>query len=161
MNNRTLVVNGVLAAIYVAISFVIQPIAFSAIQFRVPEMLNHLIVFNKKYIYGIVAGVFISNLLFSPMKGWDLIFGVGQSLVALLIVIFISRFVKDTKKLMAINIIVFTFTMFMIALELHLALGWPFWFSWMTTAIGEFTVMLIGAPIIYALHKRIQFDKQL
>ena len=158
MNSRTLIVNGILAALYVAVSFVINPIAFSAIQFRIPELFNHLIVFNKKYIYGIVAGVFITNL-FSPMAAYDLIFGVGQSLLALLIVIFASRYIKNIKVLMIINILVFTFTMFMIALELHLALGFPFWLSWFTTAVGEFTVMLIGAPIIYAMNKRIQFSK--
>lgn len=64
MNVRTLVINGLLAALYVAVSLVFKPIAFEMFQFRVPEMLNHLIVFNKKYIYGIVGGVFISNLLF-------------------------------------------------------------------------------------------------
>ncbi|MFD6442998.1 QueT transporter family protein [Peribacillus sp. NPDC060186] len=161
MNNRILVMSGLLAALYVVVSLVFQPISFGIYQFRVPEILNHLIVFNKKYIYGIVGGVFISNLLFSPMVPYDLIFGVGQSLIALLLVIFASRFIKSIKGRMIVTIIFFTFTMFLIAIELHLALGLPFLFSWMTTAVGEFIVLLVGAPLIYVMNKRIQFAKWL
>jgi uncharacterized membrane protein len=64
VNIRTVVGNGILAAVYIAVSMLIQPFGFTNIQFRVSEMLNHLIVFNKKYIYGIVLGVFFTNLFF-------------------------------------------------------------------------------------------------
>ncbi|MBS2967673.1 QueT transporter family protein [Metabacillus sp. KIGAM252] len=158
MNIRTLSANAILAAIYIAVSTLIQPIAFSNIQFRIPEMLNHLVVFNKKYIYGIVLGVFISNLIWSPMKGFDLIFGTGQSVIALLITILASKYIRNTWALMAVNTLVFTFTMFIIAWELHIALGFPFWITWATTAAGEFVVMAAGMPIIQALNKRLRFD---
>jgi uncharacterized membrane protein len=78
MNIKTLAINGIVAALYIAVSFAIQPFGFTAIQFRVSEMFNHLIVFNKKYIYGIILGVFLTNLFFSPMVAYDLVFGVGQ-----------------------------------------------------------------------------------
>ena len=94
MNIRTLAINGLVAALYIAVSFAIQPFGFTNIQFRVSEMFNHLIIFNKKYIYGIVLGVFLTNLFFSPMVAYDLVFGVGQSLIALLITIFSMRFIK-------------------------------------------------------------------
>lgn len=160
MNSKTLIVNGIIAALYVAITLVINPIAFSAIQFRIPEIFNHLIVFNKKYFFGIIAGVCISNL-FSPMAAYDLIFGVGQSILALVVVIFASKYIKNIKKLMLLNILVFTFSMFLIAIELKLALDLPFWYSWLTTAVGEFMVMLIGAPIVYMMNKRIDFAKHI
>lgn len=159
MNVRSIAVNGVLAALYIAVSAIIQPIAFSTIQFRIPEMFNHLVVFNKKYFYGIVLGVFFSNLFFSPMKAYDLIFGVGQSVVALLITIISARFIKGIWTRMVINTLVFTITMFLIAIELHLALGFPFLLSWLTTAIGEFVVMAIGMPVMYFLDKQVQFKK--
>jgi uncharacterized membrane protein len=159
MNIRTLAVNGVLAALYIAVTIIVQPIAFSNIQFRVPEMFNHLIVFNRKYMYGIVIGVFISNLIFSSMGAYDLIFGVGQSILALTITILTFRFVRNIWARMAINTFVFTFTMFLIAIELNIVLKLPFWFAWATTAAGELAVMTIGAPIMYALNKRINFSK--
>ena len=82
MNIRTLVGNGILAALYIAVSMLIQPFGFTNVQFRISEMFNHLVVFNKKAIYGIVLGVFLTNLFFSPMIAYDLVFGVGQSILA-------------------------------------------------------------------------------
>ena len=93
------------------------------------------------------------------MKAYDLIFGVGQSVVALLITIISARFIKGIWTRMVINTLVFTLTMFLIAIELHLALGFPFLLSWLTTAIGEFVVMAIGMPVMYFLDKQVQFKK--
>lgn len=159
MNSKTLVINGILAALYIAVSMLIQPFGFTNIQFRVSEMFNHLIVFNKKYIFGILLGVFLTNLLFSPMKAYDLIFGVGQSLIALTITIICCRFIQTIWKRMLVNILAFTVTMFIIALELNLAFGLPIMWTWLTTAIGEFVVMAIGAPLILAIHRRVNFEK--
>jgi uncharacterized membrane protein len=159
MNIRTLAGNGILAALYIAVSMLIQPFGFTQIQFRVSEMFNHLVVFNKKYIFGMILGVFLTNLFFSPMVAYDLIFGVGQSLVSLLITILCCRFIKNLWMRMAVNTLVFTFTMFLIAFELKLAFGLPFMFSWLTTAIGEFVVMAVGMPVMYALNKRVKFEK--
>ncbi|WNS76131.1 QueT transporter family protein [Bacillus sp. DTU_2020_1000418_1_SI_GHA_SEK_038] len=161
MNVKTLVGNGILAALYIAVSMLIQPFGFTNIQFRVSEMFNHLVVFNKKYIFGMVLGVFLTNLLFSPMVAYDLIFGVGQTLISLLITIACCRFIKNIWARMIVNTLVFTFTMFLIALELHLAFGLPFMFTWLTTAIGEFIVMAVGMPLMYALNKRVNFEKSI
>lgn len=161
MKLKTLAVNGILAALYIAVSFFIQPFGFTSIQFRVSEIFNHLVVFHKKYIFGIVIGVFLTNLLFSPLGVYDLVFGVGQSLIALLITIFSGRFMKNIWARMIVNIVVFTFTMFIIALELKLVLGLPFLITWFTVAVGEFVVMFAGMPIVYYLNKRVRFDKLL
>ncbi len=50
MKTKVLAINGVIAALYIAISTLIIPIAFGPIQFRIPEIFNHLIVFNKKIL---------------------------------------------------------------------------------------------------------------
>jgi uncharacterized membrane protein len=159
MKVKSIVTNGVLAALYIAVSALIQPFGFTQIQFRVSEMFNHLIVFNKKYLYGIILGVFLTNLFFSPMKAYDLIFGVGQSLIALLITIAVSHFVKGMWVRMIVNTLVFTVTMFFIALELNLAFHLPFLFTWLTTAIGEFVVMAVGMLVMFVVNKRVHFEK--
>jgi len=158
-NVHGIAVNGIIAAMYIAVSALIQPFGFTQVQFRVSEMFNHLVVFNKKYFYGIVLGVFLTNLFFSPMKAYDLIFGVGQSVIALVITILCSRFIKGIWARMIVNTLVFTFTMFLIALELHLAFDLPFLFTWLTTAVGEFVVMLVGIPVMYVLNKRVHFER--
>jgi uncharacterized membrane protein len=159
MNTRTIVRNGILAALYIAVSALIQPFGFTNVQFRVSEMFNHLIVFNKKYFYGIILGVFLTNLLFSPMMAYDLVFGVGQSVISLLITIFTAKYIKSIITRMIVNTLVFTITMFLIAIELNLAFKLPFLFTWLTTAAGEFTVMAIGIPVMLAIHKRVNLEK--
>ena len=49
MKTKTLAISGIIAALYVAVSLLIAPFAFGAVQFRIAEMFNHLIVFNKNY----------------------------------------------------------------------------------------------------------------
>lgn len=159
MKVKTLVANGLVAALYIAVSMLIQPFGFTNIQFRLSELFNHLIVFNKKYFFGIILGVFLANLFFSPLGIYDLVFGVSMSVVALLMTIAVGRFVKNIWVRMIANTVIFTFNMWFIALMLYLALDLPFMFTWVTTAIGEFVVMAVGMPIIYALHKRMKFDK--
>ncbi|MDY0407744.1 QueT transporter family protein [Virgibacillus soli] len=156
MKVKTLVTNGLIAALYIALSLSIQPIAFSSIQFRLPEVFNHLVVFNKKYFFGIVLGVFITNL-FSPLGLYDLFFGVAHSALSLGIIIFLARYIKNTWLLLIVNTLVFTFNMYIVAFELKLALQLPFLLSWFTTAIGEIAVMGIGIPIMYALNKKLNF----
>lgn len=159
MKVRTLVINGLLAALYIAVSALIIPFGFTNIQFRISELFNHLIVFDRKYFFGIVLGVFLYNLLFSPLGWYDLVFGVAHSAISLAIIIMLSKYIKNIWILLTANTLVFTFNMFIIALELNLALELPFLFTWLTTAIGEFVVLVIGIPVIYALNKRLQFDK--
>ncbi len=159
MKVKTLVTNGLLAALYIAVSALIAPFGFTNIQFRLSELFNHFIVFNKKYFIGIILGVFLANLFISPLGMYDLIFGVGMSVVSLLMTMGVGRFVKNIWGRMIANTFIFSFNMFIIAFMLKLALGLPFLFTWLTTAIGEFVVMAIGMPIVYALHKRMHFDK--
>lgn len=158
LKTKSLVTNAVIAALYIAISLVLEPLTFMSVQFRVPEMFNHLVIFSPRYFFGIVMGVFITNL-FSPLGMYDLFFGVGHSIISLGLLILIRRSVKNVQTLLVINTVIFTITMAIIALELTLALELPFWATYLTTALGEFGVMAIGAPVMYALNKSINFNK--
>lgn len=160
MKVKQMATSGIIAALYVAVSLLIAPFGFTNIQFRVSEMFNHLVVFDKKYIFGIVLGVFIANL-FSPLGVVDLIFGVGHSIIALTITIFSAKFISGVTKRMIFNTIVFTVTMFIIAFELNLVLGLPFLFTWVTVAAGEFIVMAVGIPVMIALNSRLNFKKMI
>lgn len=166
MNVKTLTTNGIIAALYVAVTFLIAPFGFTLIQFRISEVFNHLVVFNKKYIFGIIIGVFVANLLFSPLAV-DIIFGVLHSVIALSITIFSAKFIKSIFKRMLFNTVTFTVLMIIIAFQLSLFAdipefnGLPFLIIYLTLAIGEFVVMAIGIPIMIALNKRLNFEKLL
>lgn len=161
MKIRTLVINAVIASLYVVVTSLLAFMSFGAIQFRVAEMLNHLAVFNKKYIIGIVGGVLISNLFFSTMVVYDLVFGVAHSLLSLLIMSGITRKITNVWIKMSINTLCFTLGSVLIAWELYLALQLPFWFSYFTVAIGELVVMGIGMPIMIYIDKKVHFNKQI
>ena len=95
MKVRTLVVNALIAALYIAVSALIVPFGFTNIQFRISEVFNHLIVFDKRYFFGIVIGVFLYNLLFSPLGWFDLVFGVAHSAISLAIIILLANYIKN------------------------------------------------------------------
>ncbi len=61
MNTRKMVINTIIAALYVAMTGIFAFMSFGAVQFRVSEMLNHLVGYHKNYKYGVLAGVFIAN----------------------------------------------------------------------------------------------------
>ncbi|HLR64792.1 MAG TPA: QueT transporter family protein [Pseudogracilibacillus sp.] len=161
MNTRNLVMNALVAALYVVVTLVVAPFGFSAIQFRLSEIFNHLIVFNKKYFFGIAIGVFLANLMLSPMKA-DLIFGVGHTVVSLLIVMAIGIVVKNKLTLMLINAFVFSFNMFIIAYMLKFFGGLEneaFLPLWGMLGIEELVTMLITIPIILLIARSINFEK--
>lgn len=54
MKMKILTVNAIIAALYVVLGMIVAPIGFMALQFRIPEIFNHLIVFNKKY-FGVLS----------------------------------------------------------------------------------------------------------
>lgn len=158
MKIKTMATSGIIAALYVAVSLLIAPLAFSNIQFRISEMFNHLIVFDKKYFFGIVIGVFIANL-FSPLGVIDLVFGVGMSVISLIITIFSAKFVQGYVQRMIFNTAVFAVFSFLIAIELNIVFQLPFLMGWLTVALGEIVVMSIGIPIMIALNKRLNFKE--
>lgn len=160
MNGRTLVINGLVAALYFVVTAVVAPFGFLNIQFRLSELFNHLVVFNKRYFYGIVIGVVIANLVFSPTKA-DLIFGVSHTVISLAITIYLGRFVKNKIALMAINSFVFSFNMFIIAYMLKIFVGLTdgFIFLWFTLGLSEFITMSVAIVLVYLLNKRIDFKQ--
>ena len=162
MKVQTLIVNALIAALYFVVTWAVAPFGFTNIQFRISELFNHFIVFNKKFFFGIVGGVFLSNLFLSPVKV-DLIFGLAHSMFSLFITIIIGRYVTNKITLMWINTVVFSFNMFIIAymLKVFAGLELSFFFIWGTSFISEFITMGIAIPIVYLLSKRINLTTQI
>lgn len=161
MKTKDWVVNALIAALYVVLTVISAPIAYGAVQFRLSEVLNHLVVFDKKYLIGIAIGVIVANL-FSPLLPYDLIFGLLHSLFALVTTIFITKKVKNMYAKMVVNALSFGFYSFIIAFELYMFGGVAaFWYTWFTVALGEVVVMVIGAPIMKIIDDRVDFKAQI
>ncbi|KRM99639.1 QueT transporter family protein [Loigolactobacillus rennini] len=145
---------GIIAAIYVALTMLVAPWSFGATQLRLSEMLNHLAVFNKRYIWALTLGCIIVNL-FSPLGIVDIIFGTLNTFVMTALSYYLSRRVKRLTLKLTISTITCTLTMWIIALELHVVSHVPFWPTYFTVALGEFVSLILGAILFYFLAKRI------
>lgn len=155
---KKVALNAFIAALYVVLCFV-GP-ASGAIQFRVSEALNHVVVFNRKLLWGVLLGVVIFNQFFGYGLT-DTLFGGGQTLLALLLTASLQNFVKNTKIRLALNVVFFTASMFLIAIMLRLTTGAPFWPTYGTLALSEGIIMSISAPIMYFINEKVHFEKQI
>ena len=63
-DTNTIVVNALIAALYVVMNAISAPIAFGAIQFRIAEMLMLFVFFNKISLVKTLI-LFLLNFLFS------------------------------------------------------------------------------------------------
>jgi uncharacterized membrane protein len=161
---RPWIINALVAAMYVVLC--LGPAAFSlasgAIQFRVSEGLNHLAVFNRKYIWGIVAGVILFDAFGPGASLLNVLFGGGQSLLALLVLTWLAPKLKTVWQRMLLNIALFTVSMFMIALMITMmSSGVAFWPTYLTTALSELIIMSITAPIMYSLDRVLHFSDRI
>lgn len=94
--------------------------------------------------------------------GWlDVVFGGGQTLLALTLTAVLQNVIKNTKIRLALNVVFFSASMFLIALMLNLTAQLPFWPTYGWTALSEAIIMTISAPIMYYLNKRLHFANQL
>ena len=155
----------VVAALYVVITTVLAAFSFGPVQIRLAEMLNLLAIYNKRYVIAVPLGVAISNLIASPYGIVDVIWGSLSTFVTMFILYYVARMIKNYYGKLTAGVLIVTFSMCTIALEIavmsHTAF-WPtFWTSWGTIALGEFATMIIGAVLLVLMSLRIDLDKLL
>ena len=92
---RTLLANALIMGLYVVLSLVL-PVSSGAIQFRLSESLNHLVVFNRKFMWGVLGGVLLFNLFFG-YGILDVVFGGAQTFLALAASALLQKKVKNIK----------------------------------------------------------------
>ena len=155
---KVIAVNAIIMGLYVVLSLVL-PFSSGAIQFRLSESLNHLVVFNRKLLWGVFGGVIVYNLFFG-FGILDVVFGGGQTLLALLLTASLHKIVPNMKARLALNVLFFTASMFMIALMLMMTADLPFWPTFATTALSEFIIMTISAPVMYWINKTVDFEQR-
>lgn len=160
---KQLTVVSLIAAIYVLLTInpLISAVAFGVIQFRVSEILNHLIIYNKKYSIALFLGVFISNIL-SSAGIVDMIVGSTTTLICCFISLFAYQSIHSTKGKLLFNIFNFSVIgMIPIAIMLDV-LGFAdqtLIISYLFLVISEIIIMIIGAIIVPIIHKTIKFDE--
>lgn len=155
-NANNIALPAIIAGLYVAISLVLAPLSFGAVQLRFAEMFNHLAAFNKRYIYALILGCLIVNM-FSPLGIIDVVVGTLGTAIGTTLTYVLTR--KATKNLT--RYIIATLCqipgVFLVALELTIINKIPFLLTFGSVLIGEFLSMAVGAVVIQLLTTRIDF----
>ena len=151
MNNvKFIAKSAILAALYVAITWLLAPISYGPIQFRVSEVLILVCVYNPKYIPAMILGCFLANTT-SSLGWYDMVFGTVATAIALIPLIWVRKF--HIAPLFAI-----ISNGFIVSVELGIAFDMfqpaTFFFNVFTVALGEAVVLyLLGIPLMIALGK--------
>ncbi|MBF6625828.1 QueT transporter family protein [Aerococcaceae bacterium zg-BR9] len=170
--NRTLdlVKSAIVIALYMALTFLVAPVAFGPVQFRISEILNYLGLYNRRYVYAVTLGVFLAN--FYQYGIVDMVVGSLTTLVSFYISIWIGnrlvelnrrvKFFKYDEMLLKYIVTAFVFAAgcIVIALMLYvIGAEAAFWPTYLSLFISELVVMLLGMPIMYLISKRIDFNE--
>ena len=141
----------IIAAVYVALTYLFMFMSFEKIQFRVSEMLMVLPLFNKKHSIGVVLGCFIANLLFSPFGMVDVMVGTFATLIACAFIILLkSKYLTPVIAALANGVIIGLMIYFMSEFTESFFIAGAFVF------IGEFAVVSLGV-VAYMLIVKNEF----
>lgn len=143
---RDYIRQAMIAAIYVVLVFLFQPISFESIQFRVAEILVIIILFDRKSIVGLTLGCFVANL-FSPMLVYDLTFGTFATFLTLLLMMKTRNIYLKFLYPSLINALI-------VGYSLTLAFETPYLLNMASVFIGQFVVTaIIGYPLYLILNR--------
>ena len=134
------------AAIYVVLTWLVAPIAFVPIQFRISEALVLLCFFNKKYFLPLTIGCFVSNLMNTNVL--DLLFGTFATMISLF-------FICKSKNLFIASLFPVVFNGVIISLDYCLFEGVSdinvFLLNMATIAFGEFVCVSVLGVILFSM----------
>ena len=145
-SSHRLVRVALIAALYVAVTYVLQAISFLPAQFRLAEALTMLPMLFPEAIWGVGVGCFIANL-FSPAGLIDVILGSLTSLLAAYITYrFRWRLIGYLSPIVLNALIVSAY--------LRLLANLPYWITAIGIAASEAVVVLgLGVPLVLYLKK--------
>lgn len=146
---KTLSMNAMIAAVYVAMTLMIQPLAYRELQFRLSEVIVLLAFYNKKLIPGLIVGCFIANIG-SPLGIIDMFIGTFSTVV----VCYTINKVNDLYMAALLGSII---TGVIVGLELSFVYSISFVLNAIYVFIGEVVVLLIGTLVFKRLEKNIKF----
>lgn len=144
---QKMVRTALVAALYAALTLLIQPIAYGDVQFRLTEVMVLLCFYSPEYCLAMVLGCAIANL-FSTLGYIDVLVG---SLATLLAVIPMYK----TRRLWLASLFPVLTNGLLVGLELSLIFEAPFWLMALSVAAGEFVVVcLVGVPLFKLVLER-------
>ena len=139
-----------IAAVYVALCVIFEPISYRAIQTRIAEALTILPFFTPAAIPGLFIGCLLSNFICGAMLP-DMIFGSLATLIGAVGTYFIG---KRVKWLSALSPIAANTVIVPLVLKYAYHLDGTVPFFALTVFIGEFVCCgILGTVLLYAMPK--------
>ena len=144
---KTIARGAVIAAVYVILNYLLLPISFGIIQFRVAEALVVLPIIYPEAIFGVFIGCLLSNII-GGLGPWDIF---GGSAVTLLAAWVTYRY-RHHSGIAYLSPVVFN--AILISLYLSQIFGVPYWMTAFSIAAGEAgVVFLLGVPLVRYLRR--------
>ena len=146
LTTRSVCLSAMIAALYAALTLLLAPISYGAIQCRISEAMTLLPILLPQAIPGLVIGCLVANLL-SPVAIWDVIFGTLATLIAAL-----GTYKLRKKPLLAaLCPVVANGVIVGVMLAVFYAL--PLWLTMLEVAVGEAAAVALGFILLAALRK--------
>ena len=150
ITTRKLTAAAVTGAAYAALTMLLAPISYGAIQCRVSEVLCILPFFIPCTAWGLFAGCAIANLL-SAAGIFDVVFGSLATLIASLLTYLLR---KQPAWIALLPVVVVNGLI--VGWVLNAAYGAPLLLSMCTVALGQAVVCyVLGLPLLHLFRKRI------
>ena len=146
LTTRSVCLSAMIAALYAALTLLLAPISYGAIQCRISEAMTLLPILLPQAIPGLVIGCLVANLL-SPVAIWDVIFGTLATLIAALGTYWLRK-----KPLLAVLCpVVANGVIVGVMLAVFYAL--PLWMTMLEVAVGEAVAVALGFILLAALRR--------
>ncbi len=137
---------GLIAAVYIVLVWVLQPISFGAFQFRAAEALALLPMLFPEAVTGLFVGVMLANIL-GGLGPWDIF---GGSLVTLLAAYITYRY-RFTWIAYVSPIVL---NAVLVSAYLHLIFGLPYLLLVVSIGVSQTVVVLgLGLPLVRFLQR--------
>ncbi len=136
-----------IAAVYIVLIYILQPVSFGPLQFRAAEALTLLPIIYPEAVEGLFVGVLLSNMFFGGLGIWDILGGSAITLIAACVT---YRY-RHSWIAYASPIV---FNALLVSLYLHFLYAQPYWLVAGSIAVSEAAVVLIlGIPLVKILKK--------
>lgn len=146
LTTRSLCLSAMIAALYAALTLLLAPISYGAIQCRISEAMTLLPILLPQAIPGLVIGCLVANLL-SPVAIWDVIFGTLATLIAAL------GTYKLRKKPLLAALCPVVANGVIVGAMLAVFYALPLWMTMLEVAVGEAVAVALGFILLAALRK--------
>jgi uncharacterized membrane protein len=93
LNAKNLATTGIISAIYTALTLILMPISFGAVQFRISEALTILPLIYPQAIVGLTVGCLISNLFGCGVI--DVVFGTFATFISAILTYVVGSKIKN------------------------------------------------------------------